>query len=134
MKEPMYDFRNYGEKVNLFGNKCRSCGEIYYPKRNICPKCGKTEFDSFKISGKGEIYSYTKIEVPPEDFADSKSYYAAIIKLEDGPLINGILVDPKNGFSIDIGDKVIPSMRKIKSNKETGTINYQIKFEDIGKK
>ncbi len=129
MKEPTYNYREDSEKLNFVGNECNKCHKVYFPKRNVCRDCGSTEMIDRKLSGNGEIYSYTQIMVPPEDFNDKESYYAVIVKLDEGPRVSGILVD--SGTTPDIGLRVKPALRLMKKDKETGLPRYQMKFEII---
>lgn len=130
MKEPMYNYREDSEKLNFVGNECSKCHKVYFPKRKVCKDCGSTEMTDKKLSGNGEIYSYTRIMVPPEDFSDKASYYAVVAKLDEGPKLSGILVD--SGILPKIGLKVNPVLRLMKKDKETGLPRYQMKFEIFG--
>lgn len=81
-----------------------------------------------KLSGKGEIVTYTIIHVGPEDFEEQVPYPVAIIKLEEGPQITAQIVD----CSIDdvkIGMKVESTFRKIRQDGSTGAIYYGYKFK-----
>lgn len=129
MKEAASGERYFDERVRLIGSKCDSCGKVFFPKRNVCRSCGSNKLSDFGLSGKGEVYSYTKIRVPPDDFKEFGSYTAAIIKLDEGLLINGIITEGSK--PVKIGDKVEMALRRMKVDKETGLITYQNKFRII---
>ena len=40
----------------LIGSKCKSCGDVSYPSRYFCPKCG-SEGEEFHFGAFGEIIS-----------------------------------------------------------------------------
>ena len=46
-----------------------------------------------KFSGDGEVYSYTKIMVPPDTFKDEAPYTMGVIKLDEGPMVEGHILD-----------------------------------------
>lgn len=52
--------------------------------------------EPFTFCGRGEVWSYTKIEDgahAPTGFEDYTPYYPAIIQLEEGPLVTAQLTD-----------------------------------------
>ncbi len=118
-------WRDTEARYQLIGTKCEKCGELYFPPKIICKKCGG-ETVKFRFSGNGKIISYTTVHSPPAGF--QKLYSLAIIKLEEGPTVLGMLTDtsvPK------IGAKVKPVFRKISEDGKSGIIRYGIKFEVI---
>jgi len=118
-------WRDAESRYRLIGTKCEKCGELYFPPRVLCKKCGEKTV-KFKFSGRGEIISYTTVHSPPAGF--QKPYSLAIIRLEEGPIVLGMLTGtnpPK------IGAKVIPAFRKISEDGKSGVIRYGIKFEVV---
>ena len=83
--------------------------------------------EEIKLSGKGEIVSYTIIHVGPEDFEEQVPYPIAIVKLEEGPQITAQIVDCKNE-EVKIGMKVESTFRKIRQDGSTVAIYYGYKF------
>ena len=58
-----------GEQAFLFGNKCKSCDKIYFPKAALCPECLKeNELEELKLSPRGKLYTYTIVRVPSPGF------------------------------------------------------------------
>jgi uncharacterized OB-fold protein len=43
----------------LLGNKCKSCGKIYFPKAQFCFNCFDKEMEEVGLSRCGKLYSYT---------------------------------------------------------------------------
>ena len=52
------------EQPRLVGNKCCSCGTIFFPKRTICSSCFCETLSEHELSTEGTIYSYTVIHYP----------------------------------------------------------------------
>jgi uncharacterized OB-fold protein len=44
----------------LIGSKCKSCGDVSYPARYFCPKCG-SEGEAFHFGAFGEIITHTTV-------------------------------------------------------------------------
>ena len=81
-----------------------------------------------KLSGKGEVVTYTIIHVAPEDFEEQVPYPIAIIQLEEGPCVTGQIVDCSLE-DVKIGMKVESTFRKIQQDGHTGAIYYGYKFQ-----
>lgn len=112
-------------KYSMVGTSCK-CGAMHFPPRNVC-ECGNTELEKFTFSGRGEIVTYTTIHTGPSGFERNTPYNIALIKLEEGPVISGAVVD-KN---IEIGQKVRGIFRKLYEDGHGGLINYGFKFEIV---
>ncbi len=81
-----------------------------------------------KLSGKGEVVTYTIIHVASEDFEEQTPYPIAIIKLQEGPQVTAQIVDcPLD--DVKIGMKVESTFRKIQQDGHTGAIYYGYKFK-----
>ena len=119
------------QRYNLIGSECRTCGEKYFPMRDLCPKCRrKGRLEDYPFSGEGEVYSYTVVHAPPLGFEYLKPYIAAIIKLKEGPLITAQIADCRPE-DVRIGDKVRMAFRKIIAEGEEGIIKYGYKFKQV---
>ncbi len=124
-------WREIQQRYNLMGNKCGSCDRVYFPPRESCPYCRREsmgKMQKLKLSGKGEIVTYTIIHVGPEDFEEQVPYPVAIIQLDEGPKLTAQLVDCSPD-EIHIGMKVESVFRKIQQDGSTGAIYYGYKFK-----
>lgn len=124
-------WREIPQRYNLIGNQCGSCERIFFPPKESCPYCRRKsmgKMKDIKLSGKGEIVTYTIIHVGPEDFEEQVPYPVAIIKLEEGPQITAQIVDC-NIDDVKIGMKVESTFRKIRQDGSTGAIYYGYKFK-----
>lgn len=57
------------------------CGHDTVVKRIYCPSCGTSNIQEQEISDHGTIYSFTKIHVPPVEFAEIAPYNVVLVKL-----------------------------------------------------
>jgi len=90
--------KNYWDglkKRELKAQKCNKCGEVFFPPRARCPKCLSKELGWVELSGKGELYSWSEIHVPPLAFEET--YVLGIIDLEErvGRIITRIDAKPE---------------------------------------
>jgi len=124
-------WREIPQRYNLIGNRCGSCDKVYFPPREACPDCRRKSIGKMmdlKLSGKGEILSYTIIHVGPEDFEEQVPYPIAIIKLEEGPCVTAQIVDCDID-DVKIGMKVESTFRRIQEDGYVGAIYYGYKFK-----
>ena len=124
-------WREIPQRYNLIGNKCGKCGKVFFPPRESCPDCRRKsigKMKKYKLSGKGEVVSYTIIYVGPEEFEEQVPYPVAIIELEEGPRITAQIVDC-NLDEVNIGMKVESTFRRIQEDGDTGAIYYGYKFK-----
>lgn len=124
-----FHWRKFRERYNLIGSKCEHCNGYFYPPRDICPHCRRTgKVKEVRFSGKGKIFSFTVIRVPPEGFNLYSPYVIAIIELEEGAKMLSQIVDC-NPDEVKIGMPVKSCFRKIRSENESGLILYGFKFK-----
>lgn len=81
-----------------------------------------------KLSGRGEVYSYTRVMDPPEGFKRQSPYYVALVRTEEGPLVTAMLTD-LGDEEVAIGMPVEMVTRKLREDgNERGLIVYGYKF------
>ena len=126
-------WREIPQRYNIMGNKCGSCGRIFFPPREACPQCRRKsigKMKELKLCGKGEILTYSTLHVGPEAFENQVPYPIAIVQLDEGPKVTAQIIDcdPKD---VKIGMKVESKFRKIQEDGTTGAIYYGYKFTPI---
>ena len=126
-------WREIPQRYNLIANQCGVCNRVYFPPRESCPYCRRKSMDkmkTIKLSGKGEIVTYTIIHDAPEQFEGQAPYPIAIIKLDEGPSLTAQIVDCDNK-DVKIGMKVQSTFRKIQEDGSVGAIYYGYKFKPV---
>ena len=127
-KSPADLWRHVKSRYFLLGSVCENCGTRYFPPRIICKKCGRnSKMKSYKFKGTGEVYSFTTIRAPTEEFEEEAPYTVGLIKLDEGPLVEGHIIE--NGKPLQIGAKVRIAFRRMYKEGNEGLIYYQYKFE-----
>ena len=89
---------------NIYAYKCKRCGELHYPYRTICKKCGKNdhnEFDIVPLAKNGKLITFTHLYTLPGDYETVK-LSLGIVQLDDGMKITGQLdiEEPKIGMTV----------------------------------
>ncbi|MFO7872110.1 MAG: Zn-ribbon domain-containing OB-fold protein [Candidatus Undinarchaeales archaeon] len=121
-------WREQPQRYNLWGTKCRDCGKIHFPPREICPECQSTKLDKEQLGKNGKIVTYTVIRVAPEGFEKEVPYIIAIIEMKGGSRLTAQVVDA-DPEDIEIGKKVEAVFRRISEDGSSGAIYYGYKFK-----
>lgn len=58
-----------GPGGKLLGNRCKECGQVFFPTVQLCLSCLKEELEDIELSQKGELYSYTIGNMPSMHFS-----------------------------------------------------------------
>jgi uncharacterized OB-fold protein len=123
---PSRYWREIPQRYRLEAGKCAGCGKVSFPPRSVCPKCGKTEFETTVLPDRGAILTFAVIHVAPTQFADQTPYAVGIVELEGGVRITAQIVDcPLE--DIKIGQKVKIEFRRIQQDGHAGVICYGYK-------
>jgi len=79
----------------LLGNKCRSCGESFFPSRYCCRKCTSDDMEEIRLSTKGILHSFTTVRVKLPTARIAPPYMIGIIELPEGERVGSLLADCK---------------------------------------
>lgn len=116
------------QRYALVGEICPHCNAKIFPPRDVCPECGGEAKTAYTFSGKGEVYSYTRMGNAPAGFEEQSPYTVALIKLEEGPIVTAQLTD-LGDQQVEIGMPVEMVTRKLRSDgDERGILVYGYKF------
>jgi uncharacterized OB-fold protein len=78
----------------LVVQRCRACGQLRFPAREICPSCWSTDRDWAPVSGRGEIYSfYWMHQKYHAAFTAEIPYAVVVVQLDEGPRMVTNLLD-----------------------------------------
>lgn len=83
-------FMDTPEGFALLGNKCRSCGKVYFPKIRFCANCYNDDLAEIPLSRRGSLYAYTTTYMPSIHF--QPPYANGYIAMKEGLLVFAPLV------------------------------------------
>ena len=101
--------------------RCRSCGDAYFPPQPWCQHCASDDVEVFVASGEATLYSYVISQLPAPGFA--APYVIAVATLAEGPRMLTNLVGVEavpDALSLDqplvvefetVGDVTLPVFR-----------------------
>ncbi len=119
------------QRYSLVGEICPHCEAKIFPPRDVCPECGGEAKTAYAFSGKGEVYSFTRMGNAPAGFEEQSPYTVALIKLQEGPIVTAQLTDLGNQ-EVEIGMPVEMVTRKLRSDDgDKGILVYGYKFRPV---
>lgn len=68
----------------ILATKCKVGGELFFPPQVDCPKHFDAEFEWVELDGRGELLTYTVVNVKPASFMHYPDYTVGIAKLREG--------------------------------------------------
>jgi uncharacterized protein len=89
----------------LLGNRCRVCGESFFPSRYCCRNCTSDNMEEVLLSTKGTLYAFTKIRVNLPNSRVAPPFLVGIIELPEGEKIEALLADCDSD-TVRIGDEM----------------------------
>lgn len=130
---PMYG-TNIDERMRLIAGKCQFCGQLAYPQRPVCTKCGGDQFDDTPLSGNGTLYTYSVVagNGAPSEFDDEQTMtgdvLCGVVELQEGPRVMVRLTDA-DPEQLHIGMKLRAVIRRLYD--QEGFLRYGTKFEPV---
>jgi len=119
------------QRYSLVGEVCPHCEVKIFPPRDVCPECGKDAKTQYNFSGRGEVYSHTKIYDAPSGYETQTPYTVALVKLEEGPIVTAQLTD-LGDEPVEIGMPVEMVTRRLRQDgDERGLLIYGYKFRPV---
>ena len=116
------------EKPYLIGSKCSICGNVTFPKMQICPRCAKRNtMEEIHLSGKGRVDTFSIVNAALPGFKAPS--IQAYVNLEEGPRIWTLITgcEPKED-ALKIGIEVELVLAKVKEDADgTELISYQFR-------
>jgi len=97
------DFAVHLKDGRLMGSRCKKCGYQTIPPRADCPQCMSGEFEFVEHSGKGTLYTWTRIDAAPTGFDDEVPYTLAVVDMEGSGRLVGWFGETITQEQIKIG-------------------------------
>ena len=97
-------FYEQGRRGILVGLECE-LGHVTVPPRHSCRVCHSNNLKARELSGRGEIISFTEVNVKAKEFPVDTPYVLGLVQLEEGGNLIGVVSGPRSG--IKRGSKVL---------------------------
>lgn len=82
------------QRRQLVVQRCKACGLLRFPAREVCSACWSRDAEWTPVSGRGELFSfYLMHQVYHPGFAAEVPYPVVVVALEEGPHLTSNLVE-----------------------------------------
>lgn len=86
--------------------RCDDCGDLTFPPKVVCPNCLSERLSWIPLSGRGILYSYTRVWAAPAVFSEEVPYTLCIVDLDEGLRVAARLLDdhvaPEVGTTVSL--------------------------------
>ncbi len=96
----------------LLGMRCRDCGTYLFGAALFCQSCSSNDLESVELSGRGTLYSYTIVRVPPAGWPGPVPYVLGEVELPEGPHVLAEVIDSPEA-DLRIGQAVELALQKV---------------------
>jgi uncharacterized OB-fold protein len=121
-------FTETAEGGKLVGNKCKKCGQVFFPKARTCLNCFNEDMEDVVLSRRGKLYSYTIGRMPSMHFWPP--YCLGFMDIPEGVRIFGPLkVEESEYGQLKIGMDVSLVIEKLWQEDDKEIIGW--KFEPV---
>lgn len=84
VEEGLFQMPTEKEDGYLVGQRCKSCGSVWWRRRFACPKCCERELEEIPLSKRGKLFSYTILRQAPRNTVMTAPYAVGLIELPEG--------------------------------------------------
>ena len=97
-----------GDEGVLLGFRCSDCGVTVFGPAIFCQACTSGNLQAVEMSGKGTLYSFTIVRVPPAGWPGPVPYILGQVELAEGPHVLAEVIDCpqeqlKIGMAMELG-------------------------------
>jgi len=102
----MTKFVEYLENGEIYGTRCKECGELQFPPRAHCPKCLSTNFEWIPVSNQCILITYTTVEAAPLSLIERAPYRLGLAQFTEGPKVLAWIDNAIAESEVSIGMKL----------------------------
>jgi uncharacterized OB-fold protein len=108
----------------LLANRCKSCGQIFFPKAIFCLACFNDDLEELRLGPRGQLYSYTVAHMPSMHFYPP--YAIGYIDMPEGVRIFApLIIDENRSFRVGMEMEIV--IGKLWEEGEEEVIGYMFK-------
>lgn len=107
--------------AGLLGDRCRNCGEPFFPRRVFCAACSSGDMEDVEFASTGEVDTFTFVRQQPPNSVMVPPYAIVRVKLDNGPGVQTVVAaDDLDG--VRIGARVQLIVRRLKEDDAGNTV------------
>ena len=101
--------------AGLLGDRCRVCGEAFFPRRVFCAACSSGDMEDIEFSSTGSVETFTIVYQQPPNSAMEPPYAIVRVALDGGPSVQTVVPTEDIG-GVHIGARAQMLVRQLKED------------------
>jgi uncharacterized OB-fold protein len=105
----MAPFWEAARRHQLVVQRCRGCGTLRFPARDICSRCLSRDAEWAPVSGRGTVFSFAVMhQVYHPGFAADVPYAVVVVELEEGArMLSNVVGCPVGEIAVGMPVEVV---------------------------
>ena len=102
-------FWEAAKRHELVMPRCKTCSDIFFYPREVCPNCLSDDLEWVPVSGKGRLYSYTVVHQPANRaFQPDAPHIFVMVQLDEGPrMVSNLVECPVEDAKVDMAVEAV---------------------------
>ncbi len=98
----------------LIGFRCKECDATVFGPAVFCQSCTSTDLEAVELGGKGILFSYTIVRIPPAGWPGEVPYVLGQVELPQGPQVLAEVIDCEHddlkiGMAVEMTLQAVPA-------------------------
>lgn len=103
----IYTFFDNLKEGRLTTTKCKSCGEILWQPRVVCPHCNSDEMEWIDLPQEGKLFAYTEvIHGAPLGMEEDTPFAIGMVEIEDPSMQVLARIDDATFEDLEVGQEM----------------------------
>lgn len=107
--------------AGLLGNRCRNCGEPFFPRRVFCAACSSGDMEDVEFASTGEVDTFTIVRQQPPNSVMVPPYAIVRVNLDNGPGVQTVVRGDELA-GVRMGARVQLIVRRLKEDEAGNTV------------
>jgi uncharacterized OB-fold protein len=98
----------------FIGFNCQECDTTVFGPAIFCQSCTSTQLEAVELGGKGILFSYTIVRIPPAGWPGDVPYVLGQVELPQGPQVLAEVIDCEHddlkiGMAVEMTIQAVPA-------------------------
>lgn len=107
--------------AGLLGDRCRNCGEAFFPRRVFCAACSSGDMEDVEFPSMGTIETFTIVRQQPPNSVMEPPYAIVRVRIDNGPSVQTV-VPAEDVRGVGIGGRAELLVRRLKEDEAGNTV------------
>ena len=107
--------------AGLLGDRCRNCGEPFFPRRVFCAACSSGDMEDIEFASTGTIETFTIVRQQPPNSVMLPPYAIVRVRLDGGPSVQTVVPTEDIG-GVRIGARAELLVRRLNEDDAGNTV------------